>query len=310
MSNRIIQCAKEAFPSAKKTAFWVIKITAVVSVVIFLLRVFNILPYISRSLAPVMGFIGLPGEASLAFVTGYFINIYSCIAAADTLNLSSRSVTILAVLVMCAHNMIVETAVQKKIGSSAIRILIVRTLSGILLAWGLNKILPPEALNHVEVALNENPPFWIMFKEWLIGLVKLCIKMFLLIYLLSVLQQILKEFGIMEKISKFLNWPLKIFGLPQKTSFLWIIANTLGLAYGAAVIFQEREQGELTDREVQLLNSHICISHSNLEDLLLFVSIGAVWWIVLLVRWFGSLVLVWEERLEFYILDHYILKRH
>ncbi len=299
----MLQCVKEALPSALKTSLWVIRITVVVSAVIFLLQLFNILPYISSALEPVMKFIGLPGEASLAVVSGYFINIYSCIAASDTLHLSSRSVTIMAVMVMCAHNMIVETAVQKKIGSSAIRIVLVRTLSGIVLASILNQILPPESQDVVGVSVEENPPFKIMFAEWLTGLIKLCLKMIVLIFSMSVLQQILKEFGIMEYIARLMKWPLKIFGLPQKTSFLWIVANTLGLAYGAAIIFQEWERGNLSQREVQLLNSHIGISHSNIEDLLLFVSIGAVWWIVLLVRWIGSIVLVWEERLEFYFKD-------
>lgn len=304
-----MQCVKGALPGALKTSLWVIRITVIVSAVIFVLRVFNVLPYISNALEPVMSFIGLPGEAALAFVSGYFINIYSCVAAADTLNLSARSVTIMAVLVMCAHNMIVETAVQKKIGSSALRVVIVRTLSGIVLAWVLNRILPPEPDSATRTVEVINPPFWIMFREWIIGLLKLCAKMFVLIYSLSVLQQILKEFGLIEKISRVLKWPLKIFGLPIKTSFLWIIANTLGLAYGAAVIFQEKEHGNLEEREIQLLNSHIGISHSNIEDLLLFVSIGAVWWIVILTRWVGSIILVWEERLEFYITDRYILKR-
>lgn len=305
MNNRLIQCVKGALPGALKTSLWVIRITVIVSAVIFLLKLFNVLPVISDFLAPVMSFVGLPGEAALAFVSGYFINIYSCVAAADTLNLSARSVTIMAVLVMCAHNMIVETAVQKKIGSSAIRIILVRTLSGIALAWCLNQILPPEPQSAASVVAEVNPPFWVMFKEWIIGLLKLCAKMFILIYSLSVLQQILKEFGIIEYISKVLKWPLKVFGLPQKTSFLWIIANTLGLAYGAAVIFQEWEKGNLSQRDVQLLNAHIGISHSNIEDLLLFVSIGAVWWVVILTRWVGSIVLVWEERLEFYIKDKF-----
>lgn len=250
-----------------------------------------------------MNFIGLPGEASLAFVSGYFINIYSCIAVADTLNLSTRSVTILAVLVMCAHNMIVETAVQKKIGSSAIRIILVRTLSGIILAFFLNKILPQESESITVVQTTTSATFGAMFKDWVLGLVRLCIKMFVLIFCVSILQQFLTEWGVMDKIAKFLKWPLKIFGLPQKSSFLWIVANTLGLAYGAAVMFQEREKGTLEDRDIQLLNSHIGISHSNIEDLLLFVSIGGIWWIILLTRWIGSIFLVWEERLEFWVKD-------
>ena len=248
-----------------------------------------------------MSFIGLPGEASLAFVSGYFINIYSCIAAADTLNLSARSVTIMAVLVMCAHNMIVETAVQKKLGSSALRIVVVRTLSGIVLAWILNKILPYEQSGEVGVSTITALPFGVMFKEWIIGVIHLIIKMLVLIYLLTVMQSILKEFGVIEKLSKFLRFPLKIFGLPQNSAFLWIVANILGLAYGAAVMFQQMEQGNLSKKEAQLLNSHIGISHSNLEDLLLFVSIGGIWWIIILTRWVGSIILVWEERLEFYL---------
>ena len=59
----------------------------------------------------------------------------------------------------------------------------------------------------------------------------------------------------------------------------------------------------MTRRDVLLLDTHICISHSNLEDLLLLTACGAVWWIMLLSRWAMSIVLVWELRLEFWIKD-------
>ncbi|HNY06181.1 MAG TPA: hypothetical protein PK500_07400 [Candidatus Egerieousia sp.] len=303
IGHRLWECVKDVIPNAKKTAIWIVEITAIVSAVIFILRAVNVIPFISNAVSPVMKFVGLPGEASLAYVSGYFVNVYSAIAAAVTLGLTRRSMTILAVMAMCSHSMIVETAVQKKTGSSAIRIVIIRTLSGIVLASLLNLILPEEAAAATSSAAVANPPFWIMFKEWIISLVKLCIKIIILIFLLSVLQKILKEFGIINVISKFLNWPLKFFGLSPNTSFLWIVANTLGLAYGAAVMFQEKESGHVSQREIQLLNSHIAISHSNLEDLILFTSVGGIWWIILLTRWAGSFVLVWEERLEFYLKD-------
>ena len=104
---------REAWPGASKTIWWVLRITAIVSVLIYILRLSGALPWISSSLEPVMSFIGLPGEAALAYVSGYFVNVYSAIAASATLHLSARSVTIMAVLVLCSHNMIVETAVQK-----------------------------------------------------------------------------------------------------------------------------------------------------------------------------------------------------
>ncbi|MGM9774129.1 MAG: nucleoside recognition domain-containing protein [Candidatus Egerieousia sp.] len=303
--KRIGKCAVQVLPGAKKTAFWVVRITAIVSAVIFVLRYSGLLSIISDAVGPVMELVGLPGEAALAYVSGYFVNVYSCIAAAVTLNLSPRSMTILAVMVLCSHNMFVETAVQKKTGSSALRIVIVRTLSGIILALVLNRILPAGGVENIVEQSVEKQSFMEMFKPWAISLVKLCAKMIVLIFLLSVLQQILNEFGIMKVLTKFLKWPLKIFGLPEDTSFLWIVANTLGLAYGAAVMFQEKEKGVMSEREIKLLNSHIGISHSNLEDLILFASVGGIWWVMLLTRWVGSLVLVWEERAEFYIKDRF-----
>jgi hypothetical protein len=91
---------------------------------------------------------------------------------------------------------------------------------------------------------------------------------------------------------------LAIFGLPAKTSFLWIVANTLGLAYGAAVMIDETESGKITKKDVDLLNHHIAISHSNLEDVLLLASVGAAIWWMLIARWVFAMVLVWELRLE------------
>jgi hypothetical protein len=91
---------------------------------------------------------------------------------------------------------------------------------------------------------------------------------------------------------------LAVFGLPAKTSFLWIVANTLGLAYGAAVMIDETESGKITKQDVDLLNHHIGISHSNLEDVILLASVGALAVWMLFSRWAFSFLLVWELRLE------------
>ncbi len=99
--------------------------------------------------------------------------------------------------------------------------------------------------------------------------------MFILILSLNILQRLLAEFGVIRKLSKILRPVLKIFGLPAKTSFLWIVANILGLAYGAAVMIEETELGKISPEDADLLNHHIAISHSNLEDVCAFLSIGA-----------------------------------
>ncbi len=89
---------------------------------------------------------------------------------------------------------------------------------------------------------------------------------------------------------------LKAMGLPPSTSFLWIVANSLGLAYGSAVMLEEVNQGRITKKDADLLNYHIAISHSNLEDLLLFAAIGvSILW-MLIPRLIIAIVVVWGRR--------------
>ena len=307
--ERIVGCVREVLPGASKTCIWIVKITVGVSFAILFLKYFNLLPYFSEFISPLFNYIGLPGEAALAFVSGYFVNVYAAISAAVAVDLDTRAITILSVMTLCAHNMITETAVQKKTGSSAVRIVIVRTFMAFALAYGLNRILPGEVLASVVGERGEQLPFWTMFKEWLVSTIGLVVKMTVLIFSLSIMQKLLSEYGVIRFMAKGLRPVLAVFGLPAKTAFLWIVANILGLAYGAAVMIEESKSGKISKRDIDLLNTHIGISHSNFEDLFLVCSIGGVWYIILFTRWVGSFILVWEQRLEYYILEKINLRR-
>ncbi|MGE0091654.1 MAG: nucleoside recognition protein [Bacteroidia bacterium] len=296
--KRAIRSIKEIMPKTLKTCLWLIRITTVVTLGVLFLEYFNILPHISRFLNPVFNLMGLPGEAALAYVSGYFVNVYSAIAVISTLNLDVRSITILAAMILCAHNMITETAVQKKTGSSAIRMIAVRTLSSFAVGFTMNLIMPQMAANVTIEAASVDLTLAQMLNEWFFKTLRLIIMMTTLIFALSIIQRLLSEFGVIKWLSKLLRPLLAIFGLPAKTSFLWIVANTLGLAYGAAVMIDETESGKITKEDVDLLNHHIGISHSNLEDVLLVASVGAIIWWLLAIRWLFSFLLVWELRLE------------
>lgn len=301
--EKILWCIKSVLPGTTKTCIWLLKITVGVSFTIMFLKYFKVLPVISEILAPIFNSIGLPGEAALPFVTGYFVNVYAAISVAVSFDFDVRVLTILSTMVLCAHNMITETAVQKKTGTSAVRIVIVRTVSAFTLAFLLNRILPGGMKEIAGGGYASDVDFMTLFKEWLSSTAVVVVKMTTLIYTLAIVQKILAEYGVIRWVSKFLKYPLAFFGLPARTSFLWIVANTLGLAYGAAVMMEEVESGNVSNRDVNLLNTHISISHSNFEDLFLLSAMGAVWYVLLLSRWFGSFVLVWELRAEYYIKD-------
>lgn len=302
--DRLKACVREVLPSTTKTCIWIIKITLAVSFAMMLLKYFDILPWISDAVSPVFNIFGLPGAAALAFVSGYFVNVYSCIAVMTTLELDWRALTILCTMVMCAHSMVLETAVLKKTGANGVRMVIIRTLCAFLMGIILNAILPGSSdLSVASYEAGEKLSFWSTLGDWAVSALKLVVMVIAIIYSLNILQRMLREFGIMEKIAKVFRPLMWVFGLPAGTVFLWLVANIIGLGYGAAAMLFELDRGDVTRRDVLLLDTHICISHSNLEDLLLLTACGAVWWIMLLSRWAMSIVLVWELRLEFWIKD-------
>ena len=94
---------------------------------------------------------------------------------------------------------------------------------------------------------------------------------------------------------------MQLLGLPRQVAFLWVVGNTLGLAYGSAVLMDYARQGKLTGTEADLLNYHLAISHSQLEDPLLFAVLGlpVVWLIV--PRILLAFIVVWLKRLADFI---------
>ena len=298
---RFYNAAKSATPSALHTAWWMVRITVAVSFAIFLLKYSGILIWLSTAIAPVFQLFGLPGDAAFAFISGYFINVYACVAVVSTIDISIRAVTIIGAMTLAAHAIPIESAIQKKTGSSLTMVIVVRTISSFVLGILLNLILPnrPDFASATTVELSQLPFFKIqgefipLFLDWLKMISMLMGKMVTIILSLNILHGVLREFGILKYISNAARPLMNIFGLSKGNSFLWIIANIVGLSYGASIMVEEAQKSNLTKRDIDLLNAHIGVSHSNIEDLSIVVTVGAVWWIVLFSRWIMSLIIVW-----------------
>lgn len=297
--DRIINSIKEVIPSSIKTCLWMGKITVIITFAMMLLKYFNILPWISDFISPVFKYFGLPGSAALAYISGYFVNCYSAIAVISTLGLDTRAVTIIATMVLCSHSMVLEIAVLKKTGASATRMVLVRTLTAIVLGLLLNLFLPGSAGQLADAAAQKwTLPLGTTLWQWFLSTLKLLVLMTAIIFALNILQRLLTEFGVMDRIAKLFRPLMCIFGLPASTTFLWLVANIVGLGYGAAVMLDEFARGTLPKRDVLLLDTHISVSHSNVEDLSLMTALGGIWWIMLTVRLAAAAVLVWGQRLE------------
>lgn len=298
VGGRLLKCVRTALPQGTKTAIWLLKLTIPVSFGVFLLDFFGILNVIAGVVAPFFQLIGLSGQASVVLITSFFTNIYSVIAVMTTLGIGYREGTILAVMCLISHALIVETAIQKRTGSAPWRMVVVRLSASFIAAFGLNLMLPAEELTQAIGAVQETPAFADALLNWLADMGITTIKILVLVNILLMVQKILNEFGLIKWILMPFRPLLRAMGLPASTGFLWMVAYTLGLSYGGAIMISESEEGKLSQREADLLNHHIAVSHSQLEDPLLFVSIGYSFPLLVIPRIVLAVFFVWLRRIE------------
>ena len=294
-SARVWSCVRAALPVAMKTSIWFLKIMLPVSLFVTLLSYFNILPYISSFASPLFTLIGLPGDAALVFVTSIFTNIYTVIALLSTLDFSVREGVIMAMMCLISHNFVVETIVLQKTGSSAMWMIALRVIGSFVAAIGLNWILPEmsgKIMEETAVTMGFEETMW----HWFLSSLQLCVKIVLVISGLMILQRLLEEFGILKILSAMLSPLMRLFGLKPEVAFLWLVGNTVGLAYGSAIMMDYAKKGKLMHEEADLLNHHLAISHSQLEDPLLFVIMGLpIGWLIL-PRVVLAMLVVWVRR--------------
>ncbi|MDR0448671.1 MAG: transporter [Treponema sp.] len=305
---RIIQCARDNVKPSLSTIRFLLLLMLPVSFALLVLKSTGLLHYVSVFLNPLMQFLGLPGEAALVYLSSIFINIYSAIAVIDTLALSGKQLVILTTMCLIAHNFFVECMVMKKTGSHLRKMVLLRIFNSLLAGWILHFIIPAETGAAIKTSASQiiNIPavginiaqFLESLGPWLKDSLFLVLQIFLIVFTVMFLQRILAEFGLINKLGKIARLIMGFFGLSPNTAYVWIIANTLGLAYGAGVIIEEVKNGNLTRTEADLFNHHVAISHSQIEDTILFVSLGVPYVWAALPRFILAIIVVWLERIR------------
>ena len=92
------------------------KIIFPITVIVTIIGHTPLLEMIAAWLAPVMGMIGLSGEAAIPLVLANFLNLYAGIGAILTLDLTVKEVFILAIMISFSHNLFIESAVASHVG--------------------------------------------------------------------------------------------------------------------------------------------------------------------------------------------------
>jgi len=287
--------------NALKTALWIIRIIIPVSFVVTLLDFYGVIEWISAYTAPLFQLIGLQGNAAIVYFSSLFLPLYAPIAIIATLPLTLREITILALMCLITHNLPIECAVQRRSGTPFWQTLVIRITFSILGGILLNLILPEslalspyfrgtseaeEVLNSQLSTLNSQ------LLNWLTSTLSLCIKIILIITALMYGQFLLKHYGIINKIARPLAPFMRLCGLQPDSAFLWLVAQIVGLTYGAGIMAQEIEESEADREELHRINLHICVNHSLIEDTAIFCMLGVAWYFLVIPRLIFAIIIV------------------
>ena len=268
-----------------RTALFLLRIILPLSFAVSLLDWVGLLAKIGRLLAPAMGAFGLPGEAALALVSGWLVGIYGGVAAMAIMPLGAAQATVLSLMLLTAHNLPVECAVQHKTGTPWWLSLTVRIATAAILGWICAAFLIPLNTRAGIVVLPATPsahgPFGSFLAHWALSAGKLTLKIFVILLSLMLVTEWMRAQDIYHRLARPLKPILSAMGLAPSVAFLWITAMVLGLAYGSGLLMEEaREQGRYRAADLRDLNISIGICHSVLEDTALLVAIGAgLFWI-------------------------------
>lgn len=289
-------------PAIKKsgtTALWLLKMILPISLAVRFLDYYGILTYLAGFLDPIFMNLGLPGSTAIIFITSIFLPLYAPLAIITSMSLTLRELTILSLMCQIAHNLPVESAIQAKTGTSFWGMTALRILMSILTGFLLNLVLPldmgmplfvqTDAIKVTSVAE--------LLSAWLQSSIKIAMIIVVIIFLLNLIYNILNAFKLITKLTKVIEPLLKFFGLSTNTAFLWLIGYIVGLTYGGALMIDQMKDGKVTRNEANLLNHHLAVSHSVIEDNLLFAALGvSIWWI-LGVRFSLAAIVVWFRRI-------------
>jgi len=255
---------------------WMLKIIVPISFLTFLIDTSGFIHRIDFVLTPAMGFLGLPPTAVIPLLLGLLTGVYGTLAAMAAMSFSIPQMTLIAVFILIAHNLIQEGIIQSKSGLNPLVATGTRLLSAILMVMLMAELLDIEGemLSAAPGSSAAGQAFGFLLKKWAVETIRLCVKIFFIIMTLMVILRTLKDFHLAERIVAALGPVIKLLGLNQRVGMIWLTACLFGLSYGAAVIVEEAREGNFTPDELARLHLSIGINHSILDDPVLFLAFG------------------------------------
>ena len=237
-------------------------------------------PYLAWPLKPLMALCGLPPEMGLVWAAALLNSIYSGIIvflSLDTSALTQAQITVLAVLLLVAHNMPVELSIARKSGARMRFQLLARFAGALVLGMLLSAAYSSFGLlqGPAQVLFARPEGTDPSLALWALGEAKKLGSIALIIFALMAVMRLLSALGVVNLLNRLLRPVLRLIGIGPAASSLTVAGLTLGIAYGGGLIIHEAKSGRVDKRDIFFSLTLMGLCHSLIEDTLLMAMIGA-----------------------------------
>lgn len=275
---KVFCLCREVVQEALQTCLTLFKIMVPILIVVKVIQELGWITYLSKPLAPVMSWVGLPPSLGLVWATAMINNIYGAIIVLVNLDLHGLSVaqmTVLGTMILVAHSLPVEVKIAQAAGTRFFFQLVLRILGAIVLGILLHCLyqhtgwLGQESTLLWKVGTVESG-WWPWVKGQLFNLAGVLV---IVTGLISVMR-FLAFVKVIDLLNKICGPFLQFLGISKRAAPLTIVGMTMGLAYGGGLIIQEARSGRLSREDVFFSLSLLGLIHSMFEDTLLIMSLG------------------------------------
>jgi hypothetical protein len=281
------------------------KVVFPVTVVVSVVRYTPLYEGLISGLTPLMGVIGLPGEAAVPLVLGNLLNLYAAIGAILSMDLSVKEVFILALMLGFSHGLPVETAICRRIGVSATLVIGFRVTVAVAAAaivnltwtggekkasYGLVAASPESPSGAVEIVMSA-----------LVTATVGAFQLALIVVPVMLFIQVLKDLGVLDGFARLVRPLMRPLGVAPRGAVTMAGGLIFGLAFGAGVIIEQVREQKFEKRELTLMILFLCACHAVVEDTLIFIPLGINVGYLLLIRLSTAILLtlliarLWRE---------------
>ena len=254
---------------------WMAQIVIPISLLVALLQWSGWLDRIDVMLAPLMGFLRLPPEAALPIITGMLVNIYAVLASITVIPFSFPQMTLIAIFSLIAHNLILEGIVQHRSGINVFKMTLVRIAAAIVTVFVVSRFFEGTSMSvELPAGLAPHSPFMDSLKVWASGTGILLLREFAIIMLIMVLLEVSKAMGWINVVQRAFAPIMRVFGLADRATMMFVAGILFGLLYGGAIIVEEARNGHVSRDDAEYLHISLGINHGVIEDPALFAALG------------------------------------